>query len=307
MLTSFLSSISSEQLSSLRIKPVIILPLEYWKGLKIGMNPSSGQIACITGVRTSYRTINTLAGDRSRSCAANSQWFECPPTFPMAVSAMQKLDDSTGDLMSLQLTCASLDMSRFSTYEKNVILEEDEYVTRMSLRACQWIDEIKTVTTNKRTVSVNCGMAGQSHERVLEAPNTPSAQSAMLGLFGTTNPDLKVGSRSYLPGQASEVWVPGSTIVSLGISYYPILSSAEGGFIPQTSNEFRVVQVPKIEVSNSKNNFNMLNDFYMPNRASFFRITSVSTQCVYLDDQTFTSWFEFEYSNGQKFSQVCDV
>ena len=307
MLASFVSSLSADQLSTLRIKPVTILPLEYWKGLKIGMDPSTGQIACITGVRTSYRTINTLAGDRSISCATSSKWFECPPTYPMAVSSMQKLDDDTGDLMSLQLTCASLDMSRFSSYEKHVVLDEDEYVTGMSLRACQWIDEIKTVTTNKRTASVNCGMQGQSHERNLEIPNSPTSQSAMLGFFGTTNRDLQVGSRSFAPGQTSEVWNPGSTIVSLGLSYYPIALSVEGGFIPQTSNQFKVIKVPKIAFDNSEDNFNMMSDFYMPNRAGFFRITSVSTQCVYLDDQSFTSWFEFEYSNGQTFSRGTKV
>ena len=96
----------------LRMKNLNLQRNEYWTGLKVGLDPATGAVSCITGVRTSLREYGILCGSRDATCLKKAGWVECPSNTPLMVALQEDFNDKN-QLIGLMPICASMKATRF--------------------------------------------------------------------------------------------------------------------------------------------------------------------------------------------------
>jgi len=77
---------SQTSYKTLRVKTLKLERNEYWTGLKVGVDPLSGAVACIVGVKTSIKEYGILIGSRDSGCHKKAGWIGCPSNTPMMVA-----------------------------------------------------------------------------------------------------------------------------------------------------------------------------------------------------------------------------
>jgi hypothetical protein len=142
---------------NLRIKSLKLERNEYWTGLKVGLDPITGAVSCITGVKTSVKEHGILCGSRNSACILKAGWIDCPSNTPMMV-ALQEDFNSQNALIGIMPICASLKTTRFNVNDFTVMLEEDEYINQMTVVKGDWLDAISGISTNKRNIPLQCGL-----------------------------------------------------------------------------------------------------------------------------------------------------
>jgi hypothetical protein len=140
-----------------RIKTLKLERNEYWTGLKVGLDPITGAVSCITGVRTSVKEHGILCGSRNSACIAKAGWIGCPSNNPMMV-ALQEDFNGQNALIGIMPICTSLKNTRFNVNDFTVMFEEDEYMNQMTVMKGDWLDAISGISTNKRNIPLQCGL-----------------------------------------------------------------------------------------------------------------------------------------------------
>jgi len=97
---------SEASYKQIRMKNLKLQRNEYWTGLKVGVDPETGAVACITGLKTSVREYGVLCGDRKPECLKKAGWIDCPANAPMMV-ALQEDFNALYRLIGLMPICAS--------------------------------------------------------------------------------------------------------------------------------------------------------------------------------------------------------
>jgi hypothetical protein len=151
---------SEASYKQIRMKNLKLQRNEYWTGLKVGVDPETGAVACITGLKTSVREYGVLCGDRKPECLKKAGWIDCPANAPMMV-ALQEDFNAVYRLIGLMPICASMKASRFEVNEFNIQMEEDEFVNAVRLRQGNWVSAVTQIDTNRKSIPLQCGNLGR--------------------------------------------------------------------------------------------------------------------------------------------------
>jgi len=326
---------SETSYKNLRMKNLNLQKNEYWTGLKVGLDPATGAISCITGVKTSLREYGILCGSRESTCLKKAGWIDCPSNTPLMV-ALQEDFNSNNQLIGLMPICASMKATRFQVNELTVQFEEDEFMNAVSIRQGNWVDAITQVNTNKRTIPLQCGLPGPGTQ-VISLPTqfleksvkrgravigfrTNVATSDQFGVFSDTS---AVSALSALQKQANKNKIstddqllkmqqtakgPGPSITRFSLQAMTYDSDPLAAFIMEAPEEAGRSGIPDFEASGVyiEPTFDMAFDFYKPRLGQFFQIRSLDFQCQRAKSTAkdfWMPWLQVSFTNGETFSQ----
>jgi len=309
---------------------------EYWTGLKVGLDPATGAISCITGVKTSLREYGILCGSRDQTCLKKAGWVECPSNTPLMVALQEDFNDKN-QLIGLMPICASMKATRFQVNEFTVQFEEDEFMNAIYLRQGDWLDGITQVNTNKKTVPLQCGLMSGGNVRILSVPTqfaekgvkkgravigfrTQVTNSDQFGVFSDTS---AIAALTQLDQQAKKdnartkdqllkmqqtTKGPGPTILSLGLQALTYDSDPLTAFIMEAPEEAGRSRIPEFEASGVyiEPTFDMAFDFFKPRLGQFLQILSLEFQCNRVKSTSkefWMPWLQMSFTNGETFSQ----
>jgi len=327
---------SETSYKNLRMKNLNLQRNEYWTGLKVGLDPATGAISCITGVKTSLREYGILCGSRDQTCLKKAGWVDCPSNTPMMV-ALQEDFNNKNQLIGLMPICASMKATRFEVNEFTVQFEEDEFMNAIYLRQGDWLDGITQINTNKKTVPLQCGLMSGGNVRILSVPTqfaekgvkkgravvgfrTSVANNDQFGVFADTS---AISALTQLEQQAKKdnartndqlikmqqtTKGPGPTIISLGLQALTYDSDPLTAFIMEAPEEAGRSRIPEFEASGVyiEPTFDMAFDFFKPRLGQFLQILSLEFQCKRAKSTSkefWMPWLQMSFTNGHTFSQ----
>jgi hypothetical protein len=323
----------------LRMKNLNLQRNEYWTGLKVGLDPATGAVSCITGVKTSLREYGILCGSRDATCLKKAGWMECPSDAPLMV-ALQEDFNNLNQLIGLMPICASMKATRFQVNELTVQFEEDEFMNALYARSGDWVDAITKISTNKRTIPLECGLLTGGGVKIISLPTQFTdktvkkgravigfkahvATSDQFGVFADTSAiavlshEQKVYNK-VLTGTDDQILKmqqtsgktkgPGPTIVALSLQALTYDSDPQSAFIMEAPEEAGRSRIPDFEDSGVyvQPTFDMAFDFFKPRVGQFMQIVSVEFQCNRAKStakEFWMPWLQMSFTDGSKFSQ----
>jgi hypothetical protein len=323
----------------LRMKNLNLQRNEYWTGLKVGLDPATGAVSCITGVKTSLREYGILCGSRDATCLKKAGWMECPSDAPLMV-ALQEDFNNKNQLIGLMPICASMKATRFQVNELTVQFEEDEFMNALYARSGDWVDAITKISTNKRTIPLECGLLTGGGVKIISLPTQFTdktvkkgravigfkahvATSDQFGVFADTSAiavlshEQKVYNK-VLTGTDDQILKmqqtsgktkgPGPTIVALSLQALTYDSDPQSAFIMEAPEEAGRSRIPDFEDSGVyvQPTFDMAFDFFKPRVGQFMQIVSVEFQCNRAKStakEFWMPWLQMSFTDGSKFSQ----
>jgi hypothetical protein len=329
---------SETSYKNLRMKNLNLNKNEYWTGLKVGLDPATGAVSCITGVKTSLREYGILCGSRENTCLKKAGWIECPSNTPLMV-ALQEDFNSKNQLIGLMPICASMKATRFQVNELTVQFDEDEFMNAVVMRYGDWVDAITQVNTNKRTIPLQCGNFRGGMSRMLSLPTQFTEKKIKKGRaavgfqafvandvqFGVFSDSSAVSALSQLQKDTDKYVKdavpkdvqlkmeqtskgPGPTIIRFYMQALTYDSDPQSAFIMEAPEEAGRSRIPDFEASGVyiEPTFDMAFDFFKPRLGQFLQIASLDFQCARAKSTAkdfWMPWFEFTFSNAEKFSQ----
>jgi hypothetical protein len=322
---------------NLRIKTLKLERNEYWTGLKVGLDPLTGALDCITGVKTSINEYGILCGSRDSKCLKKSNWIICPSNTPMMV-ALQEDFNSNNELIGLTPICASLKATRFDVNEFTVMFEEDEFMNQMTVRTGCWLDSILGVNTNKRNIPLQCGRRdGGWANSQLSVPSqfevnkvkkgkavigfqVDVAVDDQFGVFADQGPIEALSSqqKALTPAASQAIAIskndmdknkgPGPSILKIMLMSSTFDSEPQSAFMLESPEEAGRSRIPEFYETGiyHQPTFDMAFDFYKPRLAQFQQISSFEFQCQRGKSTAkdfWMPWFQFSFTNGEKYIQ----
>jgi hypothetical protein len=329
---------SETSYKNLRIKNLKLERNEYWTGLKIGLDPVTGAVSCITGVKTSIKEYGILCGSREEICLKKSGWVECPSNTPLMV-ALQEDFNSNNQLIGLMPICASVKATRFEVNEFTVQFEEDEFVNALSVRQGWWLDAITDISTNKRNIPLQCGDLQGGFVQKLTLPGQfldkqIKKGQASIGFaidvtaddqFGVFADKEAVAALSDMqkkmdasPSTAAAINSmaksttrskgPGPAILDLKMQALTFDADPQAAFIMEAPEEAGRSRIPDFEASGVyiEPTFDMAFDFFRPRLGQFHQISSLEFQCQRAKSTSkdfWMPWLQVSFTSGDKFPQ----
>jgi len=322
---------------NLRIKTLKLERNEYWTGLKVGLDPITGALDCITGVKTSLIEYGILCGSRDSNCLKKSNWIDCPSNTPMMV-ALQEDFNSNNELIGLTPICASLKATRFNVNEFTVMFEEDEFMNGMTVRTGCWLDAILGVNTNKRNIPLQCGRKDGGFESPqLSLPSqfvenkikkgksvigfqVDVAVDDQFGVFADKGPIEAISSqqKSLTPEASQAIAIakndisinrgPGPSITKIMLMSSTFDSDPQSAFMLESPEEAGRSRIPQFYETGiyHQPTFDMAFDFYKPRLAQFQQISSFEFQCQRgksTAKEFWMPWFQFTFTSGERYIQ----
>jgi len=321
---------------NLRMKNLNLQKNEYWTGLKVGLDPATGVVSCITGVKTSVKEYGILCGSREDTCLKKAGWIECPTNTPLMV-ALQEDFNSNNQLIGLMPICASMLATRFQVNDFAVQFDEDEFMNTMSIRQGHWVDAITQVSTNKRTIPLKCGNVYGGNVKKLSLPTQfwdkkIKKGRAAIGFkttvsdwdqFGVFSDDSAVTALSQMQKVANTFKAstdaqiqkmeettkgPGPTMTRIGLQSFAYDSDPQSAFILEAPEEAGRSRIPDFEASGVyiEPTFDMAYDFFKPRIGQFLQIASLEFQCQRAKSTAkdfWMPWLQVSFTNAETFSQ----
>jgi hypothetical protein len=324
---------------NLRIKTLKLQRNEYWTGLKVGLDPVTGAVSCIVGVKTSVKEYGILCGSRDSICLKKAGWIDCPSNTPMMV-ALQEDFNSNNVLIGMTPICASLKATRFVVDEFTVMLEEDEFMNAMTVKRGWWLDAILGVKTNKRNIPSQCGLREWNSglaSKELSLPgqfleNKVKKGKAVVGLQVDVTVDDSFGvfadteaidalssmQKSMTPAAAQAIMIsknemgrvkgPGPTIVDIKLMSTTFDADPQSAVILEAPEEAGRSRIPEFYDTGIYHQltFDMAFDFYKPRLAQFQQISSFEFQCQRgrsTAKDFWMPWFQFSFTSGDNYPQ----
>ncbi len=331
---------SETSYKNLRIKNLKLERNEYWTGLKIGLDPITGDVSCITGVKTSLKEYGILCGSREETCLKKAGWVECPSNTPFMV-ALQEDFNSNNKLIGLMPICASVKATRFEVSEFAVQFEEDEFVNAVSVRQGWWLDAVTDISTNKRNIPLQCGNFRGGTVSVITLPGQfldkqiKKGQAAIgfavevavddqFGVFADKEAvtalgdmqkkmDASPSTAAAIESMAKSVHSygnkgPGPAMLDLKMQALTFDADPQAAFIMEAPEEAGRSRIPDFEASGIyiEPTFDMAFDFFRPRLGQFHQISSLEFQCQRAKSTAkdfWMPWFQMSFTSGDKFSQ----
>jgi hypothetical protein len=329
---------SQTSYKSLRVKTLKLERNEYWTGLKVGVDPLSGAVACIVGVKTSIKEYGILIGSRDSDCHKKAGWIDCPSKTPMMVALQEDFNDQNGfTLIGITPICASMKLTRFNVNEFTVMLEEDEFMNQMTVRRGWWLNSITGVNTNKRNIPLQCGrMDGvwqNTEQLTLPAQyleNGIKKSKAVIGFqvevvaddhFGVFADQEAIQALSRMqatlsPAAAEAINIakrdkrkgPGPTITDIKLMSLSFDADPKSAFILESPEEVGRSRIPEFydTAVYHQLTFDMAFDFFKPRTQQFQQIMSFEFQCERgrsTAKDFWMPWFQFSFTSGDTYSQ----
>jgi hypothetical protein len=329
---------SQTSYKNLRVKTLKLERNEYWTGLKVGLDPLSGAVSCIVGVKTSIKEYGILIGSRDSGCHKLAGWIGCPSNTPMMVALQEDFNDQNGfTLIGITPICASMKLTRFNINEFAVMLEEDEFMNQMTVRRGHWLDSITGLNTNKRNIPLQCGrMDGALSTEQLTLPvqfleNGIKKSKAVIGFqvdvvaddhFGVFADQQAIQALSLMqtslsPAAAEAINAakrssnrrgPGPTITDIKLMSLTFDADPQSAFILESPEEVGRSRIPEFYDTGVYHQltFDMAFDFFKPRAQEFQQISSFEFQCERgrsTAKDFWMPWFQFFFTSGDTYSQ----
>jgi hypothetical protein len=261
---------------------------------------------------------------------------ECPSNTPLMV-ALQEDFNNLNQLIGLMPICASMKATRFQVNELTVQFEEDEFMNAVYVRAGDWVDAITKISTNKRTIPLQCGAVIGGGVRVISLPTQFTektikkgravvgftanvANSDQFGVFADTSGVSVIANlqqqvkkdttetKDQILKLQQKSKGPGPTIVSFGLQALTYDSDPQAAFIMEAPEEAGRSRIPDFEDSGVyvQPTFDMAFDFFKPRVGQFMQILSVEFQCNRAKStakEFWMPWLQVSFTNGETFSQ----